>query len=285
MSYNKKNIWKADVFDRIKININEEMKNSKAKLEKITESEEFIIYTYKGEDSLSYTYILGQSKKSPNKVFYLGKNMDHICIYKENLFMCNHGGELNTYSTFIYRINLKTKVERSYNLRDDHGKCIFIMGYGRVHTLDDYKKMEVINDELVIDCHRTKGDDTHAVKGQFNKDMDFKIIFRYINNDFEPCFIMDGREYNLVSNGREISDKELLRNKKQRKIVDKLDNFIAPFGFFMILAIVIGFIACIITKFSSILWNSILVIGIIGMVIDCIINKYVNNKKYIKRKK
>lgn len=284
MSYSKEKIYQADIFDRVKIDLDIESKDSNIELEKIDESEEYVIYRYKPNDTLGYTYILGQSKKAPNKVYFISRNYDHIKVFKENLFMCNHGGELNTQSSFIHKINLKTKIDRSYNLRDDHGQCIFIMGYGRVYTLDDYKQMEIINDELVIDCHRKKGNDTHAIKGEYNKDMDFKIIFRYKNNDFEPCFIMEGREYKLIANNN-VSDEELAKAKSNRKIVDKLDKFIAPFGFFMILTIIIGLIACIITKFSSIIWNGILTIGIVGIVVDECINRYVNAKKYIKRKK
>ena len=101
MSYNKKNIWKAELFDKIRINIPKELEKPNARIKRITESEDYIIYKYTEERVFPSVYILGQSKKNPNSVFYLGTNNDHICVYKENLFMCNSGGELNTKNSLI----------------------------------------------------------------------------------------------------------------------------------------------------------------------------------------
>ena len=290
MKYNKNKINLASVFDRIKIDLKKEEKDPNVELVKIDQSEDYIIYTYKMNERESYTYIIGQSIKEPDKIYYLGTKFTHVCVYKNNLFMCNHGGELCRNETFIQKINLKTKIDRSYDLRENRGRWIVINGYGRRYSIDDYKKMEVKNDELIISCHRTKSYDEDAVDDYYNKDMDFEIIFRYKNDDFVPYFKIEGKEFELIANDK-LTDEEIAKAKREEKkerrrnkILHKLEDLSGPFAFLMVLSIVVGLIGGIITKFSITIWNIILALGIIGLISSDILLRFIYYLQDKKRK-
>ena len=283
---NKNRLYAAKTFNKLNINLKYEEKNPKVEIKMVGESEKYNIYKYKPDETLGYTYIIGQLKKNPKKFVYFSKNFDHVCVFNENLFLCNHSGELNTFNSFVHRINLKNKEEENYNLRDDRGKWIFINGYGRKYTQDNYETMNINNNELVINCHRTKNiEDKDAINDRFNKDMDFKIIIRYLENKFVPFYQIENTEYKLVAENNN-SSAEANKIRKHENFLSKLDEFIIPFGLISILIIIIGLIACIITKFSNLIWNIIFILGIVGLAASDLINRYIGySRKKIRNKK
>ena len=163
------------------------------------QSDDYIFFKYKPNEEKYSTYILGQLKKHPKKVFMFGKNYDFVCVYKNNLFLCNTGGELNRSSTFVHRLDLINKTEENYNFRWKYSELIFIMGYGRFYTTDKYLKMKVEGDELVIYVHRKKSDDKKFMNDKENCDMDYKVVFKYENNTFVPFFRINDEDFLLVS--------------------------------------------------------------------------------------
>lgn len=194
----KKSMDEYNLFERIKINFNKLAKDV-TKLKKICESDDYIFFKYKPNEEKYSTYILGQLKKHPKKVFMFGKNYDFVCVYKKNLFLCNTGGELNRSSTFVHRLDLINKTEENYNFRWKYSELIFIMGYGRFYTTDKYLKMKVEGDELVIYVHRKKSDDKKFMNDKENCDMDYKVVFKYENNTFVPFFRINDEDFLLVS--------------------------------------------------------------------------------------
>ncbi len=190
----KKKMYQYDLFEKVKVDFSKEQKNPNVLIEKICDNDKYIFYHYRPDETLHYTYILGQLKKNPRKIYNLGKSFDYVCEFKDNLFLCNSKGEFNRPQTFIHRIDINNKTEESYNLRGDYSKMIFFNGYGRAISTDQYLDMKVENGEVVIYGHREKGDNQNQ-DDVFNNDMDFKIVFKFENNKFVPYFKIDEKEY------------------------------------------------------------------------------------------
>lgn len=195
----KKEMYKYNEFDRVKINLSK-LPNSKDKLNKICENGEYYFYEYTPDDILHYSYVLAQSKQNLKKVFMLGKAFDFICEFKNSLFLCNKGGEINRDGTFIHRLDLNNNTKENYNLRWKYSEMIVINGYGRFHVTDKYLNMNVINNELIIDVHRTKSLDKKFEDDEENCNMDYQIVFKYENGCFIPYFRIDKEDYMLTKN-------------------------------------------------------------------------------------
>lgn len=129
----------------------------------------------------------------------IGSGRDYTAIFNNNLFLCNEGGEINRKRTFVKRYDIKNKQTENYNLRWKLGKWIDINGFGRYHTTDNYLKMQVEGNELVIYAHRKKSNDSKIINEKDNCDMDYEVIFKYENAEFIPYFRIDGKYYSLVA--------------------------------------------------------------------------------------
>lgn len=190
----KKDIYDYKRFERVKINL-KKLPNSNDKLVKKCENDDYNFYFYTPYGALSSTYILGQNKMKPKLVFMIDRDYDLICVFKNNIFLCNKGGEIIKNRTAIQRIDLDNQMQELYNFRWRYGKWIDIMGYGRYHTTDTYLNMIVKNEQLVISVHREKCTDKKYINDTENRDMDFETIFKFENEQFVPYCRIDGEEY------------------------------------------------------------------------------------------
>ena len=195
----KKDMYQYNLFERVKIDFIKEQQNSKVKVEKVCDNDKYIFYKYTPDDVLHYTYIVGQLKKNPKKIYYFGENFEYVCEFKGSLFLCNNSGEINRPQTFIHRLDLNNKTEECYNLRGDYSRMIFINGYGRAYSTDHYIDMKIENEELAIYGQREKGDNKNQ-DDVYNCDMNFKIVFRIENNNFVPYFITAEKEFRFCKN-------------------------------------------------------------------------------------
>ena len=75
----KKDMYQYNLFERVKIDFMKEQQNSKVKVEKVCDNDKYIFYKYTPDDVLHYTYIVGQLKKNPKKIYYFGQNFEYIC--------------------------------------------------------------------------------------------------------------------------------------------------------------------------------------------------------------
>lgn len=194
----KKYMSEYKMFENVKIDLGN-LPNTNDELNKVCENGDYVFYNYKDEKSFR-TYLLGQLKSNPKKVFMVGNSYDHVCIYKNNLFLCNEVGELNTKGTLIHRIDLDKKDEETYDFRWKFGKMVNVLGYGRFYTTDHYMGIKVENNELIISGHREKSNDERYMDDAENCDMNFQIVFKYENNKFVPYFITDNGEFSFKKN-------------------------------------------------------------------------------------
>ena len=186
--FKKKEIYKYNIMEKIKINLEKLKNNSNVEIIHACESQKYNFYIYKPEGSYSSKYILAQSKEKPNLILFLGKAYQFIEVFKNHLFLCNSGGEFNRPETFIKTIDLETGKEINYNLRGDYSKFIAINGYGRFHTTDKYIGMKVLDNQLVISGEREKDTSEENQNAPYNDDIKFEIIFEYKNGSFIPLF-------------------------------------------------------------------------------------------------
>ncbi|MBQ6547085.1 MAG: hypothetical protein IJL74_03700 [Bacilli bacterium] len=199
----KKELYLLDAFEKVPINFEKEKSNPESKITKLCENEEYVFYGYYPQQTLHYTYIVGQLKSKPKKAIYFAKSYDFVEVYHDHLFLCNKGGETNTDGANIKVIDLKNNSIDSLRFRGKYNKMVFVGGYGRSRVLDEYKNMKVINDELIISAHRAIDENEDKSDDPDNKDMDYKIVFKYDNNKFTYHF-----EIEKVNKVREVKIKK-----------------------------------------------------------------------------
>ena len=237
--------------------------NSK-KLKKICESNKFIIYRYKENES-SEEYIIGNKKSSPSKYFKCGDSFDLVCLFNDCLFLCNETGEIGSESgltrTYIYRLDLTKKIEEIYHLRSNFGKMVFKNGYGRFYTTENYLDMNVINNVLVISGHREKSNEDDFKFNPDNKETDFEIVFECNDNNYIPYYKEGDKVYPYKND-------IIVSRGKPDKSDDPVRGLAIFLGCFVALICAIGgIIGCIITHFKMPVWIGILIVGIIVFVV------------------
>ena len=197
MLFNKKKMYQYNTFELISSNLSK-LSSSDYDIAELCHNEKYTFYKCKEKSVLPSTYIVYHVNSNPKKIYMIGSGSDYATIYKNNLFLCNEGGEVNRERTFIRRYDMDNKQNENYNLRWKLGKWISINGFGRYHTTDNYLKMKVENDELVIYAHREKSNAPEIVNDADNCDMDYEVIFKYKNKEFIPYFRIDNEYYSLI---------------------------------------------------------------------------------------
>ena len=185
----QKDMYKYELFERVKVNFDKEQQKPNVEIEKIFENDDYNFYEYKAANEYS-RYLVCQLKENPKLIYFLGDPASLICEFKDNLFLCGGCHEMGSEENLVHRIDLNNKTENFYNFRD-YGRMIWCNGYGRWFSTDNYTDMKVEDDELVIYGHREKGDDNdgdNLTNDVFNCEMDFKIVFRFEDNQFVPYF-------------------------------------------------------------------------------------------------
>lgn len=194
-----KKMYQYKPFEQINSNLSK-LSNEEYEVTEVCDNEKYTFYECQEKSVLPSTYVVYQIKNNPKKIYMIGNGSDYATVYKNNLFLCDEGGEVNRERTLIRRYDLEKKQTENYNLRWKLGKWISINGYGRFHTTDNYLKMQVENDELVIYVHREKSNAPEIINDEENCDMDYEVIFKYENDEFVPYFRIDGKYFSLVRN-------------------------------------------------------------------------------------
>ena len=64
------------LFENIKVNLNKEQQNVKVQIKMICDNDEYFFYKYTPDNIYHHTYIIGQLKRNPKKVYYLGEDFN-----------------------------------------------------------------------------------------------------------------------------------------------------------------------------------------------------------------
>lgn len=188
MFFKKKSIYKYNMLEKYKINLELAKNDGNTVVEKIGESLNYNFYKFREKDAtLSYFYILRQDKKNPKKVVYFGNYEDINCIYNEHLFLTRKSGELNRFDHFIC-LNVETGEKTTYRWKSPFGYMEVINGYGRFYNQDSIEKIYVENNKMIMEVKRTKTPDKEAQEYEYNIDMNYKLTVEYINGEFVATY-------------------------------------------------------------------------------------------------
>jgi len=181
MFFKKKAIYKYNILEKYKIDINDADADT---LEKMCENDNYNFYKFREKNAtLSNLYILRQDKQNPKKVVFFGNYEEHSCIYKGHLFLAKSTGELNRFD-HITCINVENGNIRNYRWKSKYGIMNIINGYGRFYNQDKITNVYVKDDILVFDINRTKTNDKEAQDYEYNVDMDYKLFVQEKGYDF-----------------------------------------------------------------------------------------------------
>lgn len=184
MFFKKKALYKYDMLEKYKIDIEKVISERETIIEKICESNNYIFYKFREKDAtLSDLYIIRQNKDNKKKVVFFGNYEELVCVYKEHLFLTKKSGELNRFD-YITCINVETGNVRKYKWKSQYGSLSVINGYGRFYNQDEVKKMYVKEEKLIMEIHREKTTSKEAESYEYNKDMDYILYIEKKGNDF-----------------------------------------------------------------------------------------------------
>ena len=150
MFFKKKAIYKYNMLEKYKIDIESAKNDGNTVVEKIGESLNYIFYKFREKDAtLSSYYILRQEKSNPKKVVYFGEYEDINCVFNEHLFLTRKSGELNRFDRFIC-LNVETGEKTIYKWKSPFGYMEVINGYGRFYNQDSIEKIYVENNKMIM---------------------------------------------------------------------------------------------------------------------------------------
>ena len=188
MFFKKKAIYKYNMLEKYKIDLEFAKNDGNTVVEKIGESLNYIFYKFREKDAtLSSYYILRQEKSNPKKVVYFGEYEDINCVFNEHLFLTRKSGELNRFDRFIC-LNVETGEKTIYKWKSPFGYMEVINGYGRFYNQDSIEKIYVENNKMIMEVNRKKTSDKEALEYEYNLDMKYILTIEYINNQFVASY-------------------------------------------------------------------------------------------------
>lgn len=188
MFFKKKAIYKYNMLEKYKIDLEFAKNDGNTVVEKIGESLNYIFYKFREKDAtLSSYYILRQEKSNPKKVVYFGEYEDINCVFNEHLFLTRKSGELNRFDRFIC-LNVETGEKTIYKWKSPFGYMEVINGYGRFYNQDSIEKIYVENNKMIMEVNRKKTSDKEALEYEYNLDMKYILTVEYINNQFVASY-------------------------------------------------------------------------------------------------
>ena len=212
-----KSIDKCKLLEKVKINIEEEIKNKSKNLKKIAENENFIFYSYNNpKKDYVHMYIIRQEKNNVKKVVSFNwiheKYLEHISTFDNNLILAVGGNpEMGMWDKFLF-IDMNTGERQNVILRSDFGNLEVIGGYGRFYNQDKIIKMYNEDSKLIIEFKRNKSTHKEAENYKYNKDMNYVLTLTKANGKITAHRSFEDEE---IDKKQKTAEKEKTETKKE----------------------------------------------------------------------
>lgn len=153
MFFKPKEIYKYNILEKYKIDIDKENRSSHNACELVTKDDQYAFYRYKACSDGSGGYILRQEINNPKKVVFFGESKIFNIVYKNHLFQVDKNGELGRFG--ITARNCSTGQLTKYGWIGQ--KAVYLVtpdGFGRFYSQDDVDDVYIKDDKLYFKCYR-----------------------------------------------------------------------------------------------------------------------------------